>query len=324
VLSASKTSQDVKVIAFYPGPEHNLNPTTMSGSVATQKIDRWVKEDVALAQLAAAETAAGMELVTITHTVPLTGGEMRWPDSNYRQLLLRAPRTIWSVEAIELAVSLVPGVRQVRVQDGIGGLDINQSIFANFNFIERVFSGERDLASPYYFSVLVGPTPAAIWDGPTGLKNAVASAIEDLRPIGIFPKIDSAEEIGVGVRASLVVDGIPLPVGSKATVNASPAARELRRRIYARLSRYVDELKFGDPVRAAEITWAIMSEPGVVDVRNLSIVKYPAGFGSLDFSQVTSAESAVQRFDMGQNLTLDNNQIPVFVDSDDPSYLEIT
>ena len=50
-------------------------------------------------------------------------------------------------------------------------------------------------------AVWFNPTPAAIWDGPGGLLAAVEQAIQDLRPIGIYPLIQEAEQVAVGVRA---------------------------------------------------------------------------------------------------------------------------
>src|SRR5262249_46213676 len=131
VLSASNAALDVAVAAFYPGPDHNLDPAKPN-----QKLDRWNRLDPMVKELDDAEKAANAVLVQIEHTTALTGGELQWPDARYRDLLLRAPRSLWTVEAIETAVSLVPGVRQSQVRDALGGLDINQSIFGNFNFIE--------------------------------------------------------------------------------------------------------------------------------------------------------------------------------------------
>lgn len=320
VFSPASPEREVAIVAFYPGPSHNLSPTVDDNGVFPQKIDRWNRLDPVLAEMVAAEEAAGEELLTIEHTEPLTGGELQWPDARYRQLLLQAPRSIWTVEAIRLAVSLVPGVRQVQIRDGWGGLDLHQSIFGNFNFIERVFSSERNLGSPYYFTVLVAPTPGAIWTGPDGLKASVESAIEDLRPIGIFPQVEVATEIGIGVAGKLVVQGLPLPGGSRATVNASEPARALKTRLMLRLRQYVDRLQFGEPVRSTEIVWSIMNEPGIADVRDLKLLRYPPGFDAVDFGTGAGAADA-QSFDIGQNIDLQVNQIPVFVD--DPSGLEI-
>jgi hypothetical protein len=314
VLSAATKQRDVGVTAFYPGASHNLNP-----AVPEQKIDRWNRLDPALDELNRVEKLAGASLTTIVHTLPLTGGELQWPDARYRELLLRAPRSVWTVGSIQTIVSLVPGVRQCVVRDPMGGLDINQSIFGNFSFLERVFGTERDLGSPYYFGVLVAPTQAAIWDGPSGLLSAVEHAIQDLRPIGIYPKFTEAEQVAVGVRARLVVDGLPLPTGSKAAVNASAAAVALKERILTRLGRYIDGIRFGEPVRAAEIVWSIMNEPGIADVLDLRLVRFPPSFEALRLD-LASPDGAIA-LPVGQNVTLQSAQIAVFVD--DPSGLEI-
>ncbi|MFC0003550.1 baseplate J/gp47 family protein [Micromonospora siamensis] len=312
VLTAATPQRSPAVAAFHPGPSHNLDPAQPN-----QRIDRWNRADTLLADLDDAEQAAGAELVLITHTAPLTGGELQVGDVRYRQLLLAAPRSVWTSEAIGLAVATVPGVRQVQVFDGRGGLDLNQSIFGNFNFIERVFSTERDLGNPYYFSVLVAPTAAAIWEGPDGLQAAVESVIEDLRPVGIFAAVERAEEVGIGVEADLVIRGLPLPTGSKETVNASTAATELRARLHARLRRYVDELPFGEPVRVAEVIWTLMNEPGVADVRDLRLVRFPADSATLVTGTAPTGDG-VQRLAVGANAVLAANQVPVYVDRDDP------
>ena len=313
-LSPESLDRDVSVVAFYPGPDHNLDP-----AVAAQKLDEWNPGDPTLTDLfEAMESSPGLD-VDIDHQLPLTGGERRWPDARYRDLLLRAPRSIWRVDALELAVSLVAGVRQVQVRDAWGGLDLHQSIFGNFNFVERVFGSERDLGSPYYLTVLVAPTRAAIWEGPDGLRASVEAALEDLRPISIFPHVQLAEEVGVGVAADLAVQGLPLPTGSRTTVNASVAATELKERLIQRVYRYVNSLKFGEPVRASEVIWALMSEPGIADVRRLRLLRYPPGFDAVDFG--VSGTTGIQEFDCGANVDLQVNQVPVLVE--DPAGLVI-
>jgi hypothetical protein len=317
-FSALQGSHDVAVVAFYPGPEHNLDPnhTDVNGN-HDQRIDRWNPLDPKLDTYLGlrASSANGFEL-TITQTAALTGGDQIWPDDRYRELLLRAPRSLWSADAIEMAASLVPGVRQVVVRDAWGGLDINQSIFGNFNFVERLFSEERDLFSPYYLTVLVAPTPSAIWDGPGGLAEAVASAIEDLRPVSIFPSVEKGDVVSVGVSANLAVTGLPLPVGTKAAVNASAAAQQLKTRLSTRLRAYVDSLRFGYPVRAAEVTGVLMSEPGIADVGDLTLLQWPAGFDTLGDLALTPSASPT-RISCGENLLLSANSIATFVDDFD-------
>jgi hypothetical protein len=316
VLSATTVDATVGVAAFFPGPEHNLDPATPA-----QKLDRLNPLDEKLAELFALMASSNDAFqITVDHTAPLTGGDLFWPDARYRELLLRAPRSSWRSDAIEIAVSLVPGVRQVQVRDAWGGLDIHQSIFGNFNFVERVFGSERDLGSPYYLAVLVAQTPAAIWEGPDGLRTTVESAIEDLRPISIFPRVELAEQIGIGIAVDLTVRGLPLPSGSRATVNASEPATALKQRLLARVRQYVDALGFGDPVRASEVTWALMNEPGVADVRRLRLLRYPAGFDAVDFG-ATPVAAGPEELDGGANVELQVNQVPVTVE--DPAGLVI-
>ena len=322
VLGPALKQRDVAVEAFHPGPSHNLDPSVTVGTEHPQKIDRWHRADPKLAELNATELAAGRVLVEIEHTVPLTGGEAFWPDLRYRQLLLRAPRSIWTLAAVEMAVAMVPGVRQVQVQDLRGGLDLQQSIFGNFNFIERLFGAERDLGNPYYFSVLVAPTPAAIWGGPDGLGTAIAQALEDVRPIGIYPTVRQATEVGVGVSARLVVRGLPLPTGPAATVNASAAAAELRARLHARLQRYVDGLPFGEPVRVSEVVWALMSEPGIADARDVQLIRFPAAPTAAELA-VTPTTPTVVTLPVGANLDLGQDRIPVYIAPDTPPRLQI-
>lgn len=308
-LSPDATERTVAVVAFYPGPEHDLDPTDPS-----QAIDRFNERDDSLRPLldAIAASASAFD-VEIEHTTALTGGTFRWPDARYRELLLRAPRSLWRADAVEVAVSLVPGVRQVQVRDAWGGLDIHQSIFGNFNFVERLFGSERDLGSPYYFTVLVAPTRAAIWEGADGLRASVESAIEDLRPIGIFPRVEQAQQVGVGVAADLVVRGIPLPAGSRQTVNASAPAKALEARLLARVGRYVDALTFGEPVRASEVVWALMNEPGIADVQRLRILRFPPGFEAVDLGPGSTGIEP-QELPCGANADLQATEIAVLVE----------
>jgi hypothetical protein len=319
-FSGGDRRRQVGVAAFYPGPEHNLDPALKADDGRfPQRIDAFNRFDRKLEALTRLQDeTGGSSDVKISHTQPLTGGQLQWPDARYRALLLRAPRSIWTADAIATAVSLVPGVRQVQVRDALGGLDVNESIFGNFNFMERVFASDRDLGNPYYLTVLVAPTRSAIQAGPDGLIASVESAIEDLRPISIFPRVELASEVSVGITASLAVSGLPLPMGSSTTVNASAVARTFKAQLLDRVRRYIEGLGFAEPVRAAEITWALMSEPGVLDVRDLTLRAYPPiRFDQVDFAQPAQA----QVFRAGENVQLQANQVPILVD--DPSGLVI-
>ncbi|TMQ07448.1 MAG: hypothetical protein E6J91_35435 [Deltaproteobacteria bacterium] len=308
VLSPASPVRETQVVAFYPGPEHNLDPGNPQ-----QKILWWNPADPKLAWdpsslLSIARSlnpnVAPEALVAIAHTQPLTGGERLWPDARYRDLLLRAPRSIWTVDAIRTAISLVPGVRQVQVRDRIGGVDVDLPIFGTFDFIERLFGAERDLASPYTFDVVVAATDGALWDGPDGLAVAIDAAIEDLRPIGVLPRVQPADPVYVAIQAQLVVKGLPLPRGvSGEVINASTAAVALKQRLLARVHAYIDGLDFGEPVRFSEVMWVLMNEPGVTDVRNLLLVPSPLAPGR-------------KPPDVGDNVPIKPTQIATFVDTD--------
>ena len=156
------------VVAFYPGPDHNLDPAVAEPSGST----RWNLADPALDELVAAQRRGAQVDVAIEHTDPAdAAASCRWPDARYRELLLRAPRSLWTADAVaRRGRRSCPGVRQVQVRDAWGGLDIHQSIFGTTeqDFIERLFSEDDEAASPYRVLVVVAPTPAAIWDGPDG------------------------------------------------------------------------------------------------------------------------------------------------------------
>jgi hypothetical protein len=324
-MSPSLMTADVPVVSFDPGPIGNLDPTVDDGSgTFPQRIDRFEPADAKLAEMREADSLAGLGdeasatgagLVKIKHTAALTGGELQWSDSTYRALLLHAPRGLWSVDAISLAVSLVPGVRQVAVRDGWGGLDLSQSIFGDFDFIERLFAAERDLATPYYVSVLVAPTEAAIWEGPGGLLDSVQSAIRDVRPVGVFPEVLEADQVFVTAQADVITSGLTLPTGTSEAVNASPAAVALKDRLIERLHGVVDALTLGEPVRCAGLSHALMSEPGIADVVHLRLVRSPRQLDRVGSTMDFDATEQVLGQD--ENLNLTSDQIAVLVDRPD-------
>ena len=193
--------------AFDPGPAGNLDPTAEVDGDTPGLIDSIDRAD---ARVAAARELAEAGTLTITHAAPLPRRGDDWGDEPYRDLLLAYPRNLWTPDALRVAVSLVPGVRQVVVKDLYGGLDINQSIYGDFSFAERLFTEQRGLGNPYFVTVLVAPEEAAIWDGPGQLAARVREAVDQVRPIGIAPSIEPADQVGVGYRARLVVDGLPV------------------------------------------------------------------------------------------------------------------
>ncbi|NMO55184.1 hypothetical protein HH310_28865 [Actinoplanes sp. TBRC 11911] len=319
ILSPAVTALAASVVSFDPGPDGNLDPAAPG-----QLLDRWEIADGKLAALLAADEAAGLPdgasatgqgLVRIQHTEALGGGEQQWDDGRYRQLLLGASRSVWSAEAIATTVSLIPGVRQVTVRDGWGGIDLSQSVFGDFTFLERLFAADRDLASPYFVSVLVAPTEAAVWDGPNGLRAAVETAIRDVRPVGVFPDVVEADQVFLGIQAQVVTSGLALPAGSAASTDSSPAAIALKGRLLDRVHRIVDTLRMAEPVRTSAVTAALMGEPGVVDVVGLRLVRFPAAVDPV--GSTTPDVELPQVLDQDQNLLLGADQIAVLVDATD-------
>jgi hypothetical protein len=93
-------------------------------------------------------------------------------------------------------------------------------------------------------------------------------------------------------------------------------ARSLKARLLDRVRAYVETLGFGEPVRAAEVTRALLNEPGVVDVRGLVLRAFPPlHYGDQDFFQPTPAEP--EDLACGLNVDLAAGQIAVFVDDPD-------
>lgn len=324
-FAAGVTTAVAPVTSFDPGPAGNLDPAVADPSGGhPQRIDRWEIAEKKLAAMLAADHAAGFPdaasstgqgLVRIQHTQALTGGNAQFDDDRYRALLLAAPRSVWTPESIAATVALVPGVRQVAVRDGWGGLDLSQSIFGQFNFAERLFAADRDLSSPFFVTVLVAPTEAAIFEGPTGLRATVQQAIRDVRPVGIFPDVVQAEQVFFAVQADVLTSGVPLPSGSVTSRNSSPSALALKQRLAARLHNVIDGLQLSQPVRTAAITAAMMAEPGVVDVAQLHLVRFPPAVDAAGSGGTLDTESDVLGLD--ENLSLGADQIAVLVDAPD-------
>ena len=87
-----------------------------------------------------------------------------------------------------------------------------------------------------------------------------------------------------------------------------------------RVRRISDQLNFGEAVRAAEVTRTLMNEPGIADVQDLALLRFPAGWESIDVT-ANNVPIAPQPLACGLNVQLQGNQIAVFVD--DPSRLTI-
>ncbi|TMV00042.1 baseplate J/gp47 family protein [Streptomyces sp. DASNCL29] len=303
----------VAVTALDPGPESNVDPHLTDATGATPgKINRFHPDDPIVRKLAGTTGPGG---VVIDHTTATTGGELYWSDSRYRDLLVAYPRNLWTPDAVRIAVTLVPGVRQVLVKDLYGGLDINQPIFGGFSFLERLFSQERNLGNPCFFTVLVAPEEGALWKGPGQLADRVATAIDQVRPIGVAPSIEKAEQVGVGFSCAISVDGLPVPVGLPEAVKVSPEAVALKERILDRVRRLVLALGIGESVRYSEVLWAVMEEPGVVDARALRLRRFPPEQPSAPTGGDGGRPQGFQSFGAEKDVPVSPKEIAQLVDS---------
>lgn len=312
-LTNSGQQATVAVKAVAPGPEFNADPHHVDQDGTTPgRISRFNPADPRTVHRLA--RTGGVEAVTIEHTTATGGGELYWSDSRYRDLLLAHPRNVWSPETMRITAALVPGVRQVLVKDLFGGLDINQPIFGSFSFLERLFSQERSLGDPTFFTVLVAPDEGAIWEGTGQLRDQVAAALDQVRPVGIAPKIEQAQQVSVGLNCKISVDGLPIPVGLPEAVKVSPEAIALKSRILDRVRRRVLTLGIGEPVRYSEVLWAVMEEPGVVDARDLRLRRFPRRLPSVPLDGPEVPQEA-QELEPLQDVEISPTEIALLVDS---------
>ncbi|MEU6273016.1 baseplate J/gp47 family protein [Streptomyces populi] len=312
-LTSRAKQATVAVKAVAPGPGFNADPHHVDEDGTTPgKISRFNPADPRTVRRLS--LTGGLEVVTIEHTTATSGGELYWSDSRFRDLLLAHPRNVWSPETMRITAALVPGVRQVLVKDRFGGLDINQPIFGSFTFLERLFSEERGLGDPTFFTVLVAPEEGAIWEGTGQLHDQVSAALDQVRPVGIAPKIEQARQVSVGLSCKIAVDGLPVPVGLPDAVKVSPEAIALKSRILDRVRRRVLTLGIGEPVRYSEVLWAVMEEPGVVDARDLRLRRFPRRLPSvpLDGPEVTQKPQELEPL---EDVEISPTEIALLVDS---------
>jgi uncharacterized phage protein gp47/JayE len=244
----------------------------------------------------------GSATIGATNAAAFSGGDLRLDDETYRSQLLRLPRTLFTVEAVRAAVLNVDGVRDCKLSDPVGGVDVSLSIFNSFVFARRQFGQPRFLGTPYFFDVLVAPQLGYAWDtigGTTGLHDAVTAAVDAVRPVGIFPNIRIANGVNVGVRASVFTS----PGTDATAVNA--ALKNV-------FEQRVASLRFGGAVLASEVIRDFMNITGVVDVQNLHLRRYPPSFGSIIFGDREQFQNVVIEADLGANLALAANEIATF------------
>jgi len=122
------------------------------------------------------------------------------------------------------------------------------------------------------------------------------------------------------VKAEIVVDGAPLPAGDRASVNASAPAIALKQRLSRRIQGYVESLGFGEQVSPAKLTWAIMSEPGIADVRNLTLIRYPSPPNRSSISDGIDAAVA-EELGCGVSFKPEPDSVAVYIDDIDDLWI---
>jgi len=244
----------------------------------------------------------GSATVAATNAAAFTGGDLVIDDETYRGQLLRLPRNLFTAEAVRAAVLNVDGVRDCKLSDPVGGVDVSLSIFNSFVFDRRRFGQQRFLGTPYFFDILVAPQTGYAWDtigAVEGLHDAVAKAVDAVRPIGIFPNIRIANGVNVGVRASVIVTP-----GTDSVAVGTALKNVFENRVAG--------LSFGDAVLASEVIRDFMNVTGVSDVQNLHLRRYPPTFGSIIFGDREQFQNVVIEADLGANLALATNEIADF------------
>jgi uncharacterized phage protein gp47/JayE len=287
ILSSGQKTATVGATAVLPGT---------SGNVAASAI---IQIDPIYASH---YLSLGTATIAATNPAPFTGGDLLADDETYRAQLLRLPRTLFTIQAFSATVLNTDGVRDSRVSDPLGGVDVSLSIFNSFVFDRRRFGQARFLGTPYFFDVLVAPQPGYAWEtigAVIGLRDQVAAAVDTVRPIGIFPNIRLADLVVVGVRANIT---------TRPGIDAVAVGAALK----SAFERRVAGLGLGGPVLASEVLRDLLNVSGVVDVQNLHLRRYPPAFGAIVFGDREQFQGAAIEADLGANLSLTSNEIATF------------
>lgn len=286
-LSSAQKVQTVSVQAVLRGPD---------GNVAKKAIKR------INTNYAAQNLNLGSALIAAENADVTAGGDALEDDESYRSRLLGRPRTLWTLEAVRDAVKQLDGVRDCRLFDPAGGVDVSLSKFNLFAFNTRKFGVQRSLGSPYFFDVLVATEPGYLWEtsgAVTGLHDTVDQAISEVRPISIFPNIRPANNVFIGVRADIVL---------KSGHDAPAVAASLR----DKLEHRVNALGLGSAVLHAEVVHDFMDVAGVIDVQQLHLRRCPSRLATVTFGTTPIFQSEMIEAATGENIELKADEIAVF------------
>lgn len=255
----------------------------------------------------------GPATVTVASALAFSGGDLMEADADYRARLLGVPRTIWTPDAVLAAVLNLDGVRDAAVFDPLGGVDVSRSYFNMFLFNQRAFSMDRQIGSPYYFDIVVATEPGWPWltggGSIPGVYDNVVETVRQLRPASIFPNVIQANQVDVGLRATLVT-------------RAGHDQDAIRASLLDTLHTSVNTLRMGTGVLFSDVMFLIRSIPGVVDVQRLHLRRCPPAFDGIDFSGAAFGQSV--ELAMGENLDLAPDEVALFTLESQLSDIEVT
>lgn len=286
-LSSERKQAEVAVEALVRG---------VSGNVAAAAINRLN------AGYAQRNLNLGGALVEVVNEAPTGGGELSEDDASYRNLLLGRPRTLWTLEAVRSTVKNLDGIRDCRIFDPLGGVDVSLSKFSFFNFGQRRFGTQRLPGNPYFFAILVAVLPGFPWEsagGVTGVQDTVEAAIREVRPISIFPELRLADTVLIGIRARILI---------KSGHDANAVSAILKEKLEIR----VNALGLGGAVLYSEIMCDCMAVAGVVDVQQLHLRRCPPLLAGITFGRSGTFQSQAIEAAVGENVELRPDEIAVF------------
>ncbi|WP_208614390.1 baseplate J/gp47 family protein, partial [Streptomyces yokosukanensis] len=244
--------------------------------------------------------------VQVANRAPISGGDLLETDDVYRARLLGVPRTLWTQDAVLARILEVPGVRDTAVFDPLGGVDASRGVFNTYLFGQHAFTTGRRTGSPYFFDIVVAVEPGWPWRQDEGDIPAVYDKVLDVvrqwRPVSVFPDIRQANQVDVGIRATLVVQP-----------GHDPNA--IRGAILSAVHAGVDRLRLGRAVLHSDLVLTVRSIAGVVDVQNLRLRRGAPLFAEVGFGGAVFG-GAVE-LSVGENLTLAADEIAYF-DLDSP------
>ncbi|SRR6266542_3165095 len=289
-LSSQNKEAEVDVVAASRGPAGNV----VAGAI--NKIN---------ATFALRLNLGGAQ-VAVKNDAPTTGGEIQEDDTPYRDLLLGRPRTLWTLEAVRSVVKAVDGVRDCRVFDPLGGVDVSLSIFKLFAFGGRLFGTQRFPGTPYFFDIMAALYPGLAWETEAtvrGVRDDIEDAIREVRPISIFPNLRLANNVLVGIRARVLI---------KSGHDKSAVAAFIKEK----LERRVNALGLGGAVLYSEVIRDCMEVAGVIDVQQLHLRRCPPLLATITFGRSERFQGQVIEMAVGENLPLLRDEIAIFeVDS---------